>query len=270
MHESFYKINVSIFEGPLDLLLHLIRKNDLDIYHVPIAPILDEYLSYLDLMKELDIDLAGDFILMAAELAHIKARMILDQEGDEEEEGPDPRADLIARLLEYQKFKNASRWLLERPLLNRDIFRRQDSSDLEESSKEEAKNSPTIPIGLEVDPVHLLRSLHEVLKKAPKEVSVEMQGERVSISDRIYQVWDLLTGSEGGEIPFEKLFDGGGGRGDIVMTFLAVLEMARLRMIRIYQESLGGAIRVLKVMTDTKELPDLQTTGEFLQEAKDN
>ena len=255
-----HHINVALFEGPLDLLLHLIRKSDLDIYNVPIAPILDEYLAYLDLMKELDIDLAGDFILMAAELAHIKARMVLDQEGDEEEEGPDPRADLIARLLEYQKFKNASQWLLQRPLLNRDIFRRQETSEVRELLKEEEKNFPPPGIGLEVDPVQLLRFFHELLKKAPKGTVVDMEGERVSITDRIYQVWDFLSACVGGETPFEKLFDGGGGKGDIVLTFLAILEMARLRMIRIVQESAGGEIRVLKVMTDTKENDGDSTT----------
>lgn len=251
-----HKVNLELFEGPLDLLLHLIRKSDLDIYHIPIAPILDEYLAYLDLMRELDIDLAGDFILMAAELAHIKGRMVLDQEGDEEEE-PDPRADLIARLLEYQKFKNASQWLLQRPLLNRDIFRRQDSAEAEELAKEAektAQTAPPIPVGLEVDPIQLLRLFHEVMKKVPKGTVVEMEGERISITDRIYQVWDFLASCVDGAVSFEKLFDGDKRKGDIVLTFLAILEMARLRMIRIFQESPGGEIIVKKAMAETGEI----------------
>lgn len=231
---SSYSVNLQVFEGPMDLLIHLIRKNDLNIYDIPVALILDQYLEYLEVMRELDIDLAGEFILMASELSHIKSKMLLHREGDEEEEGDDPRADLIARLLEYQQYKLAARWLLARPLLARDVFKRPDIDQPEDLEPEEAP--------LEVEPFVLLNAFNEILKKIPKGKHHTVETERISVTERIYQIMDLLKGED--SVAFESFFAGEIRRSDVVITFLAILEMGKLKMIQIYQTDRFGPIRV--------------------------
>src|SRR5262245_3214823 len=119
---SPYAVRLPAFEGPLDLLLHLIRVNELEITDIPIARIAEQYLEYLDLLRDLDLDVAGEYLLMAATLAWIKSRMLLPPDGVEDDPGVDPRAELVARLLEYQRFKEAAEQLAERPLLGRDVF----------------------------------------------------------------------------------------------------------------------------------------------------
>jgi len=120
-----YEIKLDIFEGPLDLLLYLIKKNEIDIYNIPIALITEQYLEYLDIMKSLNLDLAGEYLLLASTLIHIKSKMLLPaQDDDQEEDEPDPRAELVQQLLEYQQFKEAASQLESRPLLNRDVFQK--------------------------------------------------------------------------------------------------------------------------------------------------
>lgn len=235
--EPNYKINLKIFEGPLDLLLHLIKKNDLEISDIPISLILDQYMEYLGLMRELDIDLAGDFILLASELTHIKSQMLL-QRDDEGEEEPDPRADLVARLLEYQKYKRAAQWLNDQPLLFRDVYKRTNIDKPEELEQEDE--------AMEVEPFALLNAFHEILKRAPQGHIHEIEAERISVTDRIYQIVEQLKDKE--SILFEELFPSGYQRPDIIITFLAILEMARLRMVQIYQMDFFGVIRVRRIM----------------------
>ena len=134
--QNDYRVNLEVFEGPLDLLLYLIKKNDLDIYDIPVAFILEEYLRYLDTLKEMNIDLAGEFLLMAADLTHIKSKMLLPGEDvdAEDDEGVDPRADLVRRLLEYQRYKEASDALLKRSMLGRDVFVRQEKIEVKDGT----------------------------------------------------------------------------------------------------------------------------------------
>ncbi|MBI2340658.1 MAG: segregation/condensation protein A [Deltaproteobacteria bacterium] len=228
---------MEIFEGPLDLLLYLIRKNDLNISDIPIMPVLDQYNEYIDMMHELDIDVAGEFILMASELAHIKSRLLLHRD-DEIAEEEDPRADLMARLLEYQRYKLAARWLTGRRLLGRDVFKRPKVPPPEAPAEGED--------WLTVEPFTLLKAFHEVLKKVPKDKAHFITAERVSVTDRIYEILDHLKGAE--SLPFEDLFTAGVTREELVVTFLALLEMARLKMIRIYQLEALGPIRVARNM----------------------
>ncbi|MDX1386407.1 MAG: segregation/condensation protein A, partial [bacterium] len=179
-----YKVELEVFEGPLDLLLHLIKKNDVDILDIPVSFILDQYMEYLSLMEEMNIDLAGDFLLMASELALIKSKLLLPNQGEgmDEDEGDDPRSDLIHRLLEYQRYKDAAQELVDRPMLGRDVFAQgvyQEDVDEEEGP-------------MEVDLFSLISCFYQILEKAPKQTIHEVEGERISVTDRIYEIMALL------------------------------------------------------------------------------
>lgn len=216
------------FEGPLDLLLHLIQEHELDILNIPIAFITKKYLEYIGLMQELDIDIASEYLVMAATLAHIKSRMLLPtppadlEEGEEEE--LDPRAELIRRLLEYQKYKKAAEELASRSVLGRDIFLRPAQPGGDPST------APLAP----VSSFKLLEAFQRVLTRAKISIDHQIEFERFSLSDRINQLVDLLKGR--GRVVFEELFDGQHSRADLIVTFLALLELTRLRMTRLFQE----------------------------------
>jgi segregation and condensation protein A len=222
-----YKVQLEVFEGPLDLLLHLIKKDDLNIYDIPISRLLDQYLEYLKLAEELDIDLAGEFIEMASELTYIKSKMLLPEPPAEEEEGPDPRAELIRRLLEYQRYKAAAQSLISRPLLGNEVFARP-PEDAPVSDEE---------LLIEADTLSLISAFQDLLKKLPKEAVHEISRQRTGVSERILELTEVLKGRD--KISFEDLVLSGEEpktRGHLVVTFLAILEMAKQRMIRILQE----------------------------------
>ncbi len=225
------KVTLDVFEGPLDLLLHLIRKEDVDIQDIPIARLLESYLGYLDLAKELNIDLAGEFIEMAAELAYIKSKMLLPEPTPEPDEGPDPREELMRRLLEYQRFKEVAQGLLARPLLGNEVFRRpqQTSVGIEEET-------------LEVDTISLLSAFQDLLKRLSREKYHEISQPRMGVSERIVELTEKLQGKE--RVSFEDLFEADTRRIDLVITFLAVLEMAKQGLLRIIQEKVFHRIVV--------------------------
>ncbi len=231
-----YKIKLDIFEGPLDLLLHLIKKNEVDIYDIPISVITEQYLEYIDLMKEMNLNLAGEFLVMAATLVHIKSRMLLPvpELVGEEEEGIDPREELIQRLLEYQKYKEASEMLAGRTMLGRDVFPRGPSALAEATGDE--------PPPLSVSIFSLVEALKDILKRAPTESVLEISAERFTVAEKINHVLETL-GRSGGTATFEALFDSGAPRGEIIVTFLAVLELVKLLLIKIHQTE-DGIIRV--------------------------
>jgi segregation and condensation protein A len=242
MHNDEYRVNLEVFEGPLDLLLHLIRKNDLDIADIPIAFLLEEYMRYLDTIKELNIDLAGDFLLMAAELAHIKSQMLLpDEGGTGEEEEADPRADLIRRLLEYQRYKEASERIADRAMLGRDVF-----VPLQPERVESAGEGP-----IEADIFELVDAFSRILKRIPEQEYHDVAVDRISVNDRIYQILGALT--EGRTITLDDLLPAQLARYDIVITFIALLEMCRLRMVRLYQSATYGQIHIQKILEEVRE-----------------
>jgi segregation and condensation protein A len=222
-----YKVHLEVFEGPLDLLLHLIKKDDLNIYDIPISKLLDQYLEYIKLAEELDIDLAGEFLEMAAELAYIKSKMLLPEPPAEEEEGPDPRAELIRRLLEYQRYKAAARSLISRPLLGNEVFARPAETDA----------GPAEELLIEADTLALISAFQDLLKKLPKEAVHEISRQRTGVAERILELTEFLKTHS--QISFEDLLLSGTERPtrvDLVVTFLAVLEMAKQRMLKIAQE----------------------------------
>lgn len=235
--QNAYKVDLEVFEGPLDLLLHLIKKNDLDIVNIPMTLILEQYMEYLDLLEELNIDLAGDFLLMASELAHIKSKLLLPdhKEGEEDEEGDDPRAELIRRLLEYQRYKEAANQLIERPMLGRDVFTH--TVPVDPIEEEEAP--------VEVDLFQLISCFYDMLKKAPKTTVHEVRVERVSVTERIYELMDRLRGQQ--MVEFRSLFEGETTRDRLIVTFLALLEMVRLKVLQVTQNATYGEIYMVPV-----------------------
>lgn len=229
-----YDIQLENFEGPLDLLLHLIKKNEMDINDIPMVAITKQYLAILDTMKSLNLDLAGEFLLMAATLLHIKSKLLLPKIVEEafEEEEEDPRAELVRRLLEYQKYKEVSLTLENKPQLGRDIFARVAP---EPEVLEDADGG-----FVAVELFDLLDALKEVLKENPAELVHEVNMEQLSVTDRINAILSSLQGKE--SMAFVDLFSGVIKRNEIIATFLALLELVKLRMVRFMQNVHHGAI----------------------------
>lgn len=244
-----YKVNLPEFEGPLDLLLYLIRKNDLDIYDIPISFITGEYIKTIDAMKDFNIDLAGEFLAMAAELMLIKSRMLIPSDNPEaaEEEGDDPRAELARRLLEYQRFKFAAKKIFERPMLGREVFIRSIKNRDEDIDKE-------TPIQGEV--FQLMTAFSDILKRLPKKMYHEVAVDRLSISDRIHQIIEIFKTKE--TCRLTELLPEPLARYDIVITFLALLEMTRLKMIRVHQEERFTALFITKAISELTLTENIQ------------
>ena len=224
-----YSIKLPIFEGPMDLLLHLIRQNEVEITEIPIALIADQYVETLGLMEDLNLEGAAEYLVLAATVAWIKSRMLLPiTDGDEEDEGVDPRAELIARLLEYQRFKDVAEELGERPVLGRDIYR---------AWPEEIALTPEAEKELEVDALSLVVELQRVLNRSIETAGVhQVTFEDVSIHSCMVSVMEVLEISS--NVDFESVLTRNGAplsRAVIVGMFLAVLELVRIEAIRIYQ-----------------------------------
>ena len=235
------KVRLETFEGPLDLLLFLIKKNEIDIYDIPISVITQQYLEYLEMMKNLDLDVAGEFLLMAATLLHIKSRMLLPPseqgEGEGEKEEEDPRAELVRRLLEYQRFKEAALELTKGPLLDREVFVRGFFGDNLREQKPEEEDLPG-----EVTLFDLLEAMKKVLEGLPAEEFQEISAEHLNIKDKILQIMERLWETE--SVAFTELYTAFTPRREVIVTFLALLELLRLRMIRVFQGETFATIRI--------------------------
>jgi segregation and condensation protein A len=232
--EQSYRVQIEEFEGPLDLLLHLIKKNEVDIYNIPIAAITRQYLEYMELMKELNLDIAGEFMVMAATLLQIKSRMLLPatQEEDGEAEVEDPRAELVRRLLEYQRYRDASQLLSARNLLGRDVFAR--TFDSPELAAMEPQEEPA-----DVELFELIEAFQRVLARVSVDTFHDVVADGISIADRIGEVLSVLHAEK--TVCFDSLFTTGMTRDLLVVTFLSILELAKLKLIRVTQvESLGS------------------------------
>ena len=230
------------FEGPLDLLLHLVREHRVDLFDIPLARITESYLAAVQALRELDIDVAGEFLHMAAQLLLMKSKLLLPRtevaEDDQAEEpAADPRAELVRRLLEYQKYKAAAEELARHDILDRDVFARR--------ARAERPPLPEGPEGLaDVSAFQLVEALDRALARARPELAREVAGDRLSITDAIGRVAEVLRRRR--RATFAELLagEGGGhGRSAIIATFLAILEMARLRLLRVFQAARedGGA-----------------------------
>jgi segregation and condensation protein A len=235
-----YPIKLENFEGPLDLLLHLIKKHEVNIYDIPIALITEQYLRYIELMQELNLDIAGEFLVMAATLIHIKSRTLLPRPPTDEElaaEEEDPREALVRRLLEHQRFKAAAELLHERETVRSAQWPRSDAAVADVAGKD-------VEPELEVDLFSLLAAFRGVLERAKHRPRVLLPPEQVSIESRIEVLLTRL--SETQACGFEDLFGDVSDRADLIVTFLALLEMIRLKLVRIFQAGSFGEIRVYK------------------------
>ncbi len=238
--EDIYNIKIPVFEGPFDLLLHLIKENKLDIYDIPIALITGQYLQYIEIMKELNLEIAGEFLVTAATLIHIKSRMLLpaDEEAPAEEQ-EDPRLELVQRLLEYQTFKDAALGLREKEEEWMNIFRREPVKEKETETEAEEEGELYL---FDVNLFDLLGAFKDMLDKAPPEV-VEITRETLTVKDRISLIMELLENQD--TIRFEDLFKEDRTRPQLIVTFIALLELIRLGLVRVYQEKDFGNIWVI-------------------------
>jgi segregation and condensation protein A len=233
-----YTVTLDHFTGPLDLLIHLIKKNEVNIYDIPIALITAQYLEYLEIMEELDLDIAGEFIVMAATLIHIKSRMLLPRpDASQEDPDEDPRDALVNRLLEYQKFKAAANLLHEREELRSAQWQRPDQRVAGIAGEEYETE-------VEVDLFSLMAAFKAVLDRAKQRPRVAIPGAQISVETPIEQLLARLSETEA--CGFEDLFEDAHSKQDVIITFLALLEMIRTRVVRVFQAGMFGSIRVYK------------------------
>jgi segregation and condensation protein A len=235
---SLYTVRLEMFEGPLDLLLHLIHKNELDITNVPIALITEQYLEYLKLIKVLNLDIAGEYLLMASTLLYIKSKTLLPPSSEEgEEEGEDPRAELVRRLLEYQKYKEAASELEKRPMLDRDVFLRLTPMESEDVGEEER---------VEVSLFELVEAFRKILERVKTEAFHEVVLDRLSVEEKVQEILSLLQ-REKRSMAFHLLFPEQASRRVIIITFLAILELVKMKLVRIFQLAPFETIRISSV-----------------------
>ncbi len=239
-----YQIKLEIFEGPMDLLLHLIKKHELDIYSIPIALITQQYLEYIELMKSLDMEIAGDFLVMASTLTHIKSRMLLPpaENPEGEDDGADPRAELIRRLLEYKSFKEAAGSLESKE----EAWSRVYTRPAEMGPELPAENEPLL---FDFHLFDLLAALKDVMARVP-DASFEVTAEAVSITEKIAHILARLEAAD--SLLFADLFEGNASKPQVISTFLALLELIKTRVVKVFQIEQFGAIRVMKAVMDTQ------------------
>ncbi|NCC52972.1 MAG: chromosome segregation protein ScpA [Spartobacteria bacterium] len=235
-----YKVQLDVFEGPLDLLLYLIKKDEVDIYDIPIERITNQYMEYMGLMRMLDLNIAGDFLVMAATLMMIKSRMLLPVEErkvtEDDEDEDDPRWDLVRQLVEYKKFKDAALHLQECELVQENVF---------------AREGANVRLGAEPDMAlqdvslfDLISAFNEALQKVQKEELREIFAERFTVAEKIDHIVNLIASNDA--LRFSELFNGMISRNEIVCTFLAILELIRLKQIQARQEARFGEILIVR------------------------
>lgn len=260
--EDDFIINLDRFTGPLDLLLHLIKEHEMDIFDIPISEISEKYLAYMEGINEMNLDGAGDFLLMAATLAHIKSKMLLppsgDDEDDDEDNSGDPREELVRRLLEYQKYKDAAAHLDDRPLLGRDVYHRPLDRSL-----------AAAPDQVEIEDVsvfQLIEVFQELLDKAKIHAPHQVRLDTVSVESRIREILKAIGGNE--HVTFRSLFSDVYSRSELVGTFLAILELARILVLRIFQ-TVGGSEIYLSRRPDSPSDEEIERSISMLEYDKE-
>jgi segregation and condensation protein A len=251
-----YQVRIENFEGPLDLLLHLIKKSEINIYDIPIHLIAQQYLTYIEAMGDLNLTVAGEFLVMAATLLQIKSKMLLpvDEVVADEEDGPDPREELVRRLLEYKKFKEAARQLDEQERLWREIYSRAQSPAVELESDETMLDNVSL--------FDLVDALQGILDRNPGKKLMEILPDNLTVRERMNAILEMLEGQE--SVNFVELFEPACHRLVIIVTFLALLELMRLRTARVFQPDHFGPIlvsRAFSLVPDPAELDDAEWRG---------
>ncbi len=247
-----YQVRIENFEGPLDLLLHLIKKSEINIYDIPINLIAKQYLEYVEAMKELNLNVAGEFLVMAATLLQIKSKMLLpvDEATEDEEDGPDPREELVRRLLEYKTYKEAARQLDGQEKMWREIFSREPEPVVEVESDETLMENVSL--------FDLVDALKAIVERNPGKTLIEIVPDNLTVRERMNVILETLEGKD--SVTFAALFDGSCHRLVIIVTFLALLELIRLRVAQVFQSETFGPIlvsRTFSLVPDPAELDDL-------------
>lgn len=236
-----YKIKLEIFEGPLDLLLYLVKKDHLNIYDIPIAKVTEQYLQYLNLMQLLDLNIAGEFIVMAATLMQIKSKMLLppqEQEGDQEQQ-EDPRAELVKRLLEYEKFKEIAENLRQKESQQREIFKRP-KAEIDNA----IQGTNEKEVYFEASIFDLIRAFSQALKDVPREVFYEVIKDEFTIEEKIHEILHLLLVVPSAKL--SQLFGKAKHKVEVIVIFLAILELIRLKEIVAIQRDLFQEIEITR------------------------
>ncbi len=235
-----YKLKLDIFEGPLDLLLYLIKKNEMDICDIPIAQVTDQYMEYIEMMKMLDLNIVGEFLVMAATLMQIKSRMLLppDPQAEEEEE-EDPRSDLMRRLQEYKVFKEIAEQLKEKAIYRQNLYTRQVDEEAVRDIKEDAKE-----VYFEANLFDLINAFTQALRKFQKEKIYQLVEEQFTVEQKIHEILHLLLRYP--RVMLAELFDKAKSKIEAIVTFMAVLELIRLKEIRVMQKRLFADIEVVR------------------------
>lgn len=248
-----YQLKLDIFEGPLDLLLHLIKEQKMDIHDIPVAEISRQYLSYLDLMTDLDLEIAGEYLVMAAEMTRLKSKILLPSHGDDDDddEGTDPRAELTRRLLEYQRYKGAAGDLRQLEYDRQQLFFRGSEIEVGEGEEEMVFDATVFD---------LFSAFKEVLSRKTYNEDVEIKITTLSVSERVNRILDSLNDCE--SITFESLFVENHTKQEIIVTFLALLELMRMALIRVQQGTHFETIRVYRTS-------DRETQEEALRDYSD-
>ena len=226
------QVFLEAFEGPLDLLLYLIRRQNIDILDIPVAEITIQYVQYIEMMQELQLDLAGEYLVMAAMLAEIKSRMLLPRPDAEDDEEDDPRAELVRRLQEYERYKKAAQEISDLPRMERDTF-------LAQADAPERKVVTKLP---DVTMKELLLAFHDVLKRAQMFSNLHLQRERLSVRQRMSEILSRINASTFSG--FSDLFNPEEGRHGVAVTFIAILELLRESVIEVVQADEFSAIHV--------------------------
>jgi len=235
-----YKVKLPIFEGPLDLLLYLVKKDHLNIYDIPISQVTEQYLAYLNLMQLLDLNIVGDFLVMASTLMQIKSKMLLPAEENPQEEQEDPRAELVKKLLEYEKFKEIAESLRQKEIEQREMFKRpkaeqEPQKDIEDIQKETY---------FEASIFDLLTAFSKALEGIPKELFYQVIKDEFTVEEKVHQILHLLLKHE--SLAVSELFSEAKNKIDIVVTFLALLELIRMKEIVARQSSLFSDIQIVR------------------------
>jgi len=233
-----YEVKLDIFEGPLDLLLYLIRKNEIDIYDIPIALITEQYLQHMEVLRSLNLDLAGEYLVLASTLIHIKSRMLLPNPAPDEEEEEDPRQELVQQLLAYQAYKEAALQLDGRPLLERDVFKRGGPGDpiaYQDAAMEEE-------VLLEASLFDLTAAFQRVASRIAFQPGMAIEAEKISLGQKMEEIVQRLRRE--GSLTFSELLTGQTSRQQMLYAFLAILELVKMHLIRAYQSASFGVIRL--------------------------
>jgi len=233
-----YKIKLQLFEGPLDLLIYLVKKDHLNIYDIPIAKVTEQYMVYLELMKSLDLNIAGEFLVMAATLIQIKSKMLLPPDPTEQllEEQADPREELVRQLLEYERFKEIALELRQRETNQQDVFKR---------PKPNEKDIPqTAPVYFEASIFDLITAFSKALEEIPKDIFYNVVKDEYSIEDKVHTILHLLLVRN--SVTLTELFGQAKNKMEIIVTFLAILELIRIKEIIAQQKELFGEIEIVR------------------------